>query len=55
MITLGVVRPAISALCIYALGFGVYGAWMGMYADMIVRMILSFYRFSQGKWMTIKL
>ena len=55
MITLGVVRPAVSALCIYALGFGVYGAWMGMYADMIVRMILSFYRFSQGKWMTIKL
>lgn len=55
MITIGIVRPAISALCIYGLGLGVYGAWLGMYADMIVRMILSFHRFSQGKWMTIKL
>ena len=55
MLTIGLVRPAISALCIYGIGMGVYGAWMGMYVDMIVRMILSFYRFSQGKWMTIKL
>ena len=55
MITLGVVRPAVSALCIYVLGLGVYGAWIGMYADMIVRMIFAFYRFSQGKWMSIKL
>lgn len=55
MITIGVVRPVMTALCIYGLGLGVYGAWMGMYADMIVRMIFAFHRFSQGKWMTIKL
>ena len=55
MITIGIVRPAVSALCVYVLSMNVYGIWMGMYADMIVRMFISLHRFSKGKWMNIKI
>ena len=55
MITIGLVRPVVSALCIYSIGMGVYGAWMGMYVDMIARMFISWWRFSKGKWMSIKI
>ncbi len=55
MITIGIVRPVVSAVCIYLLDMNVYGVWMGMYVDMIVRMIISFVRFSKGKWMNIKI
>ena len=55
MITIGIVRPVVSALCVYVLSMNLYGIWMGMYADMIVRMFVSLYRFSKGKWMNIKI
>ncbi len=55
MITIALVRPIVSAVCIYLIGMGVYGAWLGMYADMIGRMIFSLARFSKGKWIGIKI
>ena len=55
MVTIALVRPAISALCIYVIGMGVYGVWVGMYADMIGRMIFSLARFAKGKWFGIKI
>ncbi len=55
MVTIGAFRPCVTALCIFVFQMGVYGAWMGMYADMVCRMTCAVIRFAKGKWMTIKL
>ncbi|MBQ5598416.1 MAG: hypothetical protein IIU67_00050, partial [Lachnospiraceae bacterium] len=62
-----IIRPIISYLLIYVLfthkgadgivasGLGVYGAWVALACDQILRTALVFARYQSGKWKTIKL
>ena len=55
LICIGLIRPFTSWLYTYPLGLGLYGAWLAMVIDQYLRLILSFRRFSSGKWKTVKL
>ena len=48
------VRPVSAVVLCYPLGLGVIGAWIGMIFDQVVRLILNSRRFSQKKWLQIK-
>jgi len=51
----GIFRPLLSwALC-YPLGFGLVGAWIGLLLEQVLRLVLYFRRFSQYKWIGIKI
>ena len=54
-ISITIVRPGLSYLLCYPLGLGLIGAWYGLFADQIVRFILSTIRFYSGKWFDIRL
>ena len=47
------VRPGLTWLFCYPLGLGVMGAWVALTIDQAVRLLISFRRFTQGKW-TVK-
>ena len=49
------VRTAVSYICCYIVGWGIYGIWMGIVADQFCRLMLSGIRFRSGKWMKIKI
>ncbi len=34
------------------LGLGLYGAWLAMFADLVVRGVFFFHRFARGRWQT---
>lgn len=55
LISIGIMRPALSYLFCYPLGFGVVGAWIVLVIDQYTRRVLTTWRFSKGKWMKIKL
>ena len=48
------VRPFVGWVFCYPLGFGVVGAWIGILADMYMRLIVVYWRFHQGAWTKIK-
>jgi len=49
-ICVAVIRPALSAMAVYAFGLGVMGAWSASLIDMSVRLTLMYRRFSGDKW-----
>ena len=55
LISVTFVRPFSSWLLCYPLGWGLYGAWIGLAIDQIVRFALSRYRFGSGKWTKIEI
>ena len=55
LISVAIIRPGASWLLCYPLGLGLIGAWIGTFCDQLVRFILSFIRFRQGKWTQLKL
>lgn len=48
------IRTVLTYLFIYRLSFGLYGAWIAILVDQIVRWILIKIRFVSGKWKYIK-
>lgn len=44
------VRLSVAALCVYGLGMGLTGAWVGMATDLTVRGLLTFMRFCSSRW-----
>lgn len=44
------IRPILSAVAVYALGFGIIGAWSASLVDICVRFLLVYRRFSGTKW-----
>ncbi len=48
------IRPATTFICCNVLMFGLHGAWIGLFVDQLVRLVLVSYRLSQGKWVEIK-
>lgn len=55
LISVTFVRPILAWLFCYPLGFGLIGAWFSLFADQGLRLALNFWRFSTGKWTTIKI
>ena len=49
------IRPGASWLLCYPLGLGLMGAWLGTAMDQLLRFVLTFVRFRQGKWTRLKL
>jgi len=53
-ITVLIVRPGVAMLLI-ALGFGLYGAWIALACDQLLRSALVIIRYHGGKWKLIKI
>lgn len=53
-ITVLILRPALAFIFI-ELGMGLYGAWLAMAADQLVRALLVYLRYRSGKWKLIRL
>ncbi len=51
IIGIALVRPTVSWVLSYPLQLGLVGAWLGIYIDQIVRMILLYFRIRGDKWM----
>ncbi len=55
MLSVAIIRPGISYLAAYVLDLGITGIWIGVFADQLVRLILTGVRFRSGKWMNKKI
>ena len=55
MISIMLIRPTLSYLLCYPLGFGLIGAWFGILLDQFMRLFATMPRFASGKWTKIKL
>jgi Na+-driven multidrug efflux pump len=44
------IRPILTWAFCYPLGFGVIGAWIALTIDQMIRLGLSFRRFTKGEW-----
>lgn len=53
-ITVLLVRPTVAVIMV-SLGFGLYGAWIAMACDQILRSALVLARYQSGKWKILKL
>lgn len=50
-----IVRTLSAYVLCYPLGLGLVGAWLGLFIDQYLRLILNGLRFAKGKWVQIKL
>ena len=55
MISVTIIRTAVSYLCGYTFGLGIIGIWLGVLGDQMARFIFASLRFKQGKWTEIKI
>lgn len=55
LISVAIIRPFLTWFLCYPMGFGLYGAWIGLLVDQCFRLITSYRRFSGGKWSAISL
>ena len=53
-ITVLLVRPGIALLMINVFDTGLYGAWIAMAGDQLLRSALVFFRYNQGNWKKIR-
>jgi Na+-driven multidrug efflux pump len=49
-----VIRVSLGWLCGMVLGWGLMGAWVGMFGDMIWRAAMATFRFRSGRWLSIR-
>lgn len=54
-ISIGILRPVLAWVLCYPMGWGLIGAWVSLFADQFLRLILNFTRFRGGKWTEIKI
>lgn len=55
MYSVMIIRPLLSYILCYPLGFGLYGAWAGMFVDQTFRLIFNEVRFLSLEWIKIRL
>ena len=55
LLSIGIVRPALTWLLCYPVGLGLPGAWIGVMLDQFMRLAINWSHFKKGKWTTIKL
>lgn len=51
MISVAIIRPAVSYVAAYVLQLGITGIWIGVLADQVVRFAMGGLRFRSGRWM----
>lgn len=54
-ISIAVIRPLLTYVLCFPLNLGLYGAWIGLLVDQTMRFVITFLRFSKGKWTKIVL
>ena len=54
LLTVLMIRPGFSYLFVHPLGLGVFGAWVALGLDQVLRSILVLARYNSGKWKYIK-
>lgn len=54
LVSVSIVRPALTYVFVYGLGFGLTGAWMSVLVDQIMRFVISQVRFNSATWTKIK-
>lgn len=54
LISIAIIRPLLTYLLCITLEVGLVGAWIALLIDQTMRLILSMYRFSTGKWTKIE-
>lgn len=54
LLTVLMVRPGISYVFVHPLQMGVFGAWIALGLDQVLRSVLVLFRYNSGKWKTIK-
>lgn len=55
LISIAIVRPSLSWLMAYPIGWGLVGAWVAVLVDQYMRLGLFFMRFRSGEWTKIEL
>lgn len=55
LLSIAIIRPVLTYLLCFPLGFGLYGAWISLCVDQCFRFGMNFWRFSSGKWTKITL
>lgn len=55
LIATAIIRPLLSWVLCYPMGWGLYGAWVGVLVDQGLRLVFNYGRFKSGKWMKIVL
>lgn len=55
MISVTLIRTAVSYFCGYVLNWGIIGIWLGVLGDQISRYLFASIRFKAGKWTQIKI
>ena len=53
-LTVFLLRPGMAIWLVNYTELGLYGAWIAMIADQLVRTIMVFLRYNGGKWKTMK-
>ena len=54
-ISIAIIRPLLSWVLCFPVGWGLVGAWIGLWADQAMRMTLNMIRFKNGRWTKIEL
>ena len=49
------IRTTASYVFCYIFGMGIYGVWVGVLSDQVLRFICAAIRFKLGKWVTLKI
>lgn len=55
LLSIAIVRPILTWLLCYPVGWGLNGAWIGVMLDQFLRLVINWSHFKKGKWTTIKL
>ncbi|MFZ2538054.1 MAG: MATE family efflux transporter [Oscillospiraceae bacterium] len=53
LLSIGLLRPILTYILCFPVGLGLVGAWVALFVDQMLRLLLSFKRFSGGKWTKI--
>ena len=53
-VTTLLVRPGLAVLLINQFDLGLYGAWISLAADQLLRSLLVWIRFISGKWKSLR-
>ena len=49
-VSIALVRPVLTYILCYPMGWGVYGAWVSLFIDQLTRFAFTTYRFSGDNW-----
>ncbi len=55
LLSIAIVRPILTWILCYPVGWGLTGAWIGVMLDQFLRLIINYTHFQKGKWTKIKL